>query len=84
MLSDPEKRKQYDTFGQNFRPGQGAGGFAARPARAAEGFDLGDLFGGLFARGGAGAGRGARERGAAPTSRWRCGSRSRTPSAAQR
>jgi len=58
VLSDPEKRKQYDTFGQTFRPGQGpaGGGFqgfdfsGAGPGAA--GFDLGDLFGGLFNRGG--------------------------------
>jgi molecular chaperone DnaJ len=56
VLSDPEKRKQYDTFGQTFRPGQGpaGGGFqgfdfsGAGPGAA--GFDLGDLFGGLFNR----------------------------------
>ncbi len=85
VLSDPDKRKQYDTFGQNFRPGQGPTNFDGFDMRAAaEGFDLGDLFGGLFARGGAGAGRGTREQRplAAPTSRWRCGSRSRTPSRA--
>jgi molecular chaperone DnaJ len=58
VLSDPEKRKQYDTFGQTFRPGQGppGGGFqgfdfsGAGPGAA--GFDLGDIFGGLFNRGG--------------------------------
>ena len=62
VLSDPDKRKQYDTFGQNFRPGQGPTNFDGFDMRAAaEGFDLGDLFGGLFARGGAGAGRGTRE-----------------------
>ena len=49
VLSDPEKRKQYDSFGQTFRPGQG--GFSAQDFGGAEGFDLGDLFGGLFARG---------------------------------
>jgi molecular chaperone DnaJ len=53
VLSDPEKRKQYDTFGQSFRPGQGPTGFEGFDMRTAtEGFDLGDLFGGLFARGG--------------------------------
>jgi molecular chaperone DnaJ len=42
VLSDPEKRKQYDTFGaQNGRPGQP--NFAD--------FDLGDIFGGLFGGG---------------------------------
>jgi molecular chaperone DnaJ len=54
VLSDPEKRKQYDTFGQSFRPGQGPGGFSAQDFSGVEGFDLGDLFGGLFARGGRG------------------------------
>jgi molecular chaperone DnaJ len=60
VLSDPEKRKQYDTFGDAFRPGQGPGagnfqGFDFSGAGA--GFDLGDLFGGLFNRGGRTAGR---------------------------
>ena len=52
VLSDPDKRKQYDTFGQTFRPGQGpqpGGGFAGFEGfdmrNATEGFDLGDLFG---------------------------------------
>jgi molecular chaperone DnaJ len=55
VLSDPEKRKQYDAFGSaNGRgPAGGPGGFRFDT----EGFDLGDLgdiFGGLFgARGGA-------------------------------
>jgi molecular chaperone DnaJ len=49
VLSDPEKRKQYDAFG-NGRPGTGPGGFTF----TTEGFDfgdlgdLGDIFGGLF------------------------------------
>ena len=53
-LEDPEKRKQYDTFGQNGgRPGggPGAGGFSY------ENVDLSDLlgqFGGIFGRGGGG------------------------------
>ena len=52
VLSDPDKRKQYDTFGAASGPARGRRGFegfdfARRPA---EGFDLGDLFGGLFAR----------------------------------
>src|SRR5947209_20433153 len=49
VLSDPEKRKQYDRFGSaNGRPGPG-GGF-----NFGEGFDMGDLgdlgdiFGGIF------------------------------------
>jgi molecular chaperone DnaJ len=55
VLSDPDKRKQYDSFGTTFRPGQnGPGGFSAQDFRGTEGFDLGDLFGGLFARGGRG------------------------------
>ena len=76
VLSDPEKRKQYDTFGQTFRPGQGpaGGGF--------QGFD--------FSGGGPGrrastwatcsaacstaaaAGRAGARPSAAPTSRCRC------------
>jgi molecular chaperone DnaJ len=56
VLSDPDKRKQYDTFGSaNGRGGAGPGGFTWN---ATEGFDFGDLgdlgelFGGLFGGGG--------------------------------
>ena len=63
VLSDPEKRKQYDRFGsQNGRPGPG-GGF-----NFGEGFDvgdlgdLGDIFGGLFSNLG-GRGRAQQQRG---------------------
>jgi len=71
VLSDPEKRKQYDTFGSDGRrPGPGGfdprnfggGGFTVNDLG-----DLGDLFGGLFGgRAGrtAGARRPQRERGA--------------------
>ncbi len=51
VLSDPEKRKQYDMFGANGRPG----GFGAGGGGQFQDFDLGDLsdlFGGLFGRGG--------------------------------
>jgi molecular chaperone DnaJ len=50
VLSDPEKRKQYDSYGSaNGRPGAG-------PTNVDFGdFDLGDIFGGLFGRGGGGA-----------------------------
>jgi molecular chaperone DnaJ len=63
VLSDPEKRKQYDSFGQTFRAGQG-GGFSTQDFGGAEGFDLGDLFGGLFARGARGPGEQRSLRGA--------------------
>src|SRR5215210_403068 len=60
VLSDPEKRKQYDAFGaRNGR--QGPGGFTF----TTEGFDfgdlgdLGDIFGGLFG----GRGRAQQQRG---------------------
>ncbi len=60
VLSDPEKRKQYDTFGSsNGRAGPGGGWTFT------EGMDfgdLGDLFGGLF--GGRFGGGGARDTGA--------------------
>src|SRR6266545_4452412 len=61
VLSDPEKRKQYDRFGSaNGRVGgAGAGGSTVDFDFG----DLGDLFGGLFGGGGgfgARAGRGAR------------------------
>src|SRR5919206_5033361 len=54
VLSDPEKRKQYDTFGsRNGRAGAGPTTFDFGD------FDLGDIFGGLF--GGGGRGRGAQQ-----------------------
>jgi molecular chaperone DnaJ len=53
VLSDPEKRKQYDTFGsRNGRGGPGPTTFDFGE------FDLGDIFGGLF---GGGRGRGAQQ-----------------------
>lgn len=52
VLSDPEKRKQYDEarslFNGGFRPGGGFGGGAPGPGS----FDLGDLFGTPGSRGG--------------------------------
>jgi molecular chaperone DnaJ len=56
LLSDPEKRKQYDTFGANGQPGFGGANFNFDIG------DLGDLFGGLFGGGRRGA-RGRQERG---------------------
>ncbi len=48
VLSDPDKRKQYDEarslFSGGFRPGGGFGGFGG-PGGGAGGFDVGDLFG---------------------------------------
>jgi molecular chaperone DnaJ len=52
VLSDAEKRKQYDAFGSADGRRAGPGDFTW----STEGFDLGDLFGGLFGRG-----RGARQ-----------------------
>jgi molecular chaperone DnaJ len=65
LLSDPEKRKQYDTFGANGMPG--AGGFGGGAGFNFDIGDLGDLFGGLF--GGAGRRGGTRARGAERGSR---------------
>ena len=48
VLSDPEKRKQYDTFGSSDGRRPGPGDFTWS---GGDGFDLGDLFGGLFGRG---------------------------------
>jgi len=72
-LGDPEKRKQYDTFGANGSApgggfGPGAGGFAY------ENVDLSDLlgqFGGIFGRGGGRRARPQPERGADLESRVR-------------
>jgi molecular chaperone DnaJ len=51
VLSDTEKRKQYDTFGANgARAGAGPQGFNFDFGDLG---DLGDIFGGLFGRGGA-------------------------------
>src|SRR5437660_892943 len=69
VLSDTEKRKQYDTFGVDGRGG--ARGFDPRNYDFGGGNftindlgDLGDLFGGLFGRGGARTQRRQPERGA--------------------
>jgi len=60
VLSDPEKRKQYDQLGsRTFQGGPGGGGFQWSGDLG----DLGDLFGGLFGRmGGGGASTRARPR----------------------
>ncbi|HUJ91791.1 MAG TPA: molecular chaperone DnaJ [Gaiellaceae bacterium] len=62
VLSDPEKRKQYDSFGS----GNGRFGPAGGVNVDFGNFDLGDLFGGLFGggAGGRGAGRPQAHRGA--------------------
>src|SRR5437867_4532609 len=59
ILSDPEKRKRYDTFGS--ADGRGAGGPAFDFGNVDFGDlgDIGDLLGGLFGRGRGG--RGARQ-----------------------
>jgi molecular chaperone DnaJ len=65
VLSDKEKRKQYDTFGSGDGRGPmgGPGGFTVGDFDVG---DLGDLLGGLFGgrRGGGARGRPAQERGA--------------------
>jgi molecular chaperone DnaJ len=63
VLSDPEKRKQYDQLGPRMFEGAqaGPGGFQWSGNLGDLG-DLGDLFGGLFGRGAGGASR-TRERG---------------------
>src|ERR671926_931191 len=53
LLSDPEKRKQYDTFGStNGRggPGFGGGNVNFQDFDLGDLGDLGDLFGGVFGR----------------------------------
>jgi molecular chaperone DnaJ len=60
VLSDPEKRKQYDRFGsQNGRGGFGPGGVNFEGFDFADLGDLGDIFGGLFG----GRGRAQQQRG---------------------
>jgi molecular chaperone DnaJ len=56
VLSDPEKRKQYDAFGST--NGRGPGGAAGAQFQEFDLGDLGDLFGGLFG--------GGRQRGSQP------------------
>jgi molecular chaperone DnaJ len=67
-LSDPDKRKSYDQFGStNGRPGFDPRNFDFRSGgnfRVEDLGDLGDLFGGLFNRGGTRARRPQPERGA--------------------
>jgi molecular chaperone DnaJ len=55
VLSDPDKRKQYDAFGS--ADGRGGGGWNVNWGGNFDVGDLGDLFGGLFG-GAAGRGRG--------------------------
>jgi molecular chaperone DnaJ len=54
VLSDPEKRKQYDQGGQfaNFGGGQGPFGPGAGGGGGFSSFDLGDILGSVFNRGG--------------------------------
>lgn len=73
MLSDPEKRKQYDTFGSAGSRG-GAGGGPGPGGFTYDNVDLSDLlgqFGGIFGRGGGRRGRPQPERGADLESRVR-------------
>lgn len=60
VLSDAEKRKQYDTYGQTFQGGGNGGGFGGFEGfdfgggfggQGFEGFDLGDIFGDIFGGG---------------------------------
>ena len=62
VLSDPDKRKQYDQFGStNGRP---TGGFdPGGTTYDFTDFDLGDIFGGLFNRGGGGRAQQQQQRG---------------------
>lgn len=75
VLSDAEKRKQYDQFGQYFggqvppgagRPGPGGWPGGGRTTVGAEGFDIGDLFGDLFGGGVGGGFGGGRARAPQP------------------
>ena len=64
VLSDAEKRKQYDTMGSaNGRARAGGGGFSPGTTYDFADFDLGDIFGGLFNRGGGGGRQQQQQRG---------------------
>ena len=56
VLSDPEKRKQYDQLGSRMFQGAPGGGFQWS-GNVGDLGDLGDLFGGLFGRGSGGTAR---------------------------
>ena len=74
VLSDENKRAQYDQFGSagaqggGFQGGQGFGGFDFSGFQGGfggeDGFDLGDIFGGIFGGGGRGGARGRTRKGA--------------------
>jgi molecular chaperone DnaJ len=51
VLSDPEKRKQYDTFGSTNGRGGPGGGFTWNTAEGFDFGDLGDILGGMFGGG---------------------------------
>jgi len=55
VLSDPEKRKQYDAFGNGRGRGGGPGGGVPFDFNLSD-FDLGDILGGVFGRGARGGG----------------------------
>jgi len=57
VLSDPEKRKQYDQLGARMFAGAPGGGGFQWSGNVGDLGDLGDLFGGLFGRMGGGTGR---------------------------
>jgi molecular chaperone DnaJ len=71
VLSDPEKRKEYDQggmfagFGGPGGPGGGQpfGGFGGAPGGGFGGADFGDILSGIFGRGGGGRGRAEQQRG---------------------
>ena len=66
VLSDEEKRKNFDQFGHGFRGGGGGGGNPFQGFGGGSGggaaFDLDDLLGGMFGGGGRGGGRRAQPR----------------------
>ena len=86
VLSNPEKRKQYDQFGFNAPGGGfGGGGFGGQGFSFEDIFaNFGDIFGGGFGGFGGGGRRSSRKAGTTCRSRWRSATRKSSRAAPRR